>query len=80
MMETYVIIGYRPYRFRGHEGDEVTGISLFCTYTNSNVTGEACEKLNIGSKVLNGFHPEIGDRITVSYNRYGKVSGIQYAD
>ena len=79
-METYTVIGYRPYSFKGTDGRDIDGMNLYCSYEMSGVTGESCIKLSVSSASLGGYAPMLGDKICVSYNRYGKVAGIQYAD
>lgn len=78
-MDTYTIIGYRPYDFVGNDGVNISGYNLFCTFSQDRVEGEACDRLSVTSRSLNGYVPHLGDRINVFYNKYGKISSVSLA-
>ena len=75
-MDTYTIIGYRHYDFVDKDGIRVSGYNLFCTFSSDRVEGEACDRLSVTDRALNGYFPQLGDRINVYYNKYGRITSV----
>ena len=75
------IIGIRPTAFKGGSGDSVTGKNFYLTYPLEKGGGLGSERIFITDAKLNkwDYKPKVGDKVTVSYNRYGKCDGMSKA-
>lgn len=75
------IIGIRDSSFEGKDGSEVNGTNFYLTYPLEKGTGDGCERIFMtDEKLHNGdFIPQIGDEVSLEYNRYGKVAAIRRA-
>ena len=72
------IVGMRRSEFDTRDGKHIAGTSIYCTYHDDRVTGEAVEKIFVTDEKC----PDVGalqlsDEIKVYYNKYGKVDGIE---
>ncbi len=79
------VIGIRESSFETKDGNQIDGMSIYCTYPMSGkgvYSGEACERVYITKKRLYdcGYTPVVGDEIKVMYNRFGKVDSIELAE
>lgn len=75
----YQVIGYRNVNFKGQDGNDVTGVSIFVTLPiEKNGEGYSTEKIFLSTaKVAEcGYRPQLGDKVEVQYNRYGRVAAI----
>lgn len=77
-MGAFEVIGYRKVNFQ--DGDKtITGMSIFVTSEDDNVTGLSAEKIFLSEKFLSatGYKPLTGERIEIMYNKYGKPDNIK---
>ena len=71
------LVGYRKTSFTPKDSNDVIdGYNLYLTYSDEKVTGEACERVFLTSTKMAGYKPEVGDELSVVYNRYGKVDHL----
>lgn len=73
------VIGYRNVDFKGQDGDSVSGVSIYVTESiEKNGEGYATDKIFLSTaKIADlGYKPQLGDRLEVQYNRYGKVAAV----
>lgn len=71
----YTVIGFKNVDFVSKQGRQVTGTRLYLTYQEQYTFGEACLDVFIRNTV--DYVPAVGDRVTLLYNRYGRVENIQ---
>lgn len=78
MSTIYTCIGIRNVDFKGSDGNQVSGLNLFLSYEDKNVTGVATEKVFIPSGRVQqlSFVPSVGSCCELFYNKYGKVADI----
>lgn len=79
------VIGVRTTRFKGNDGNEVSGISL---YLSAPITkygvGQSAEKVFLSDRRAGGLLQDVGGKLEnllgaeldVYYNRYGKVESV----
>lgn len=74
----YKCIGLRNVDFKGSDGNQVSGLNLFLTYQDKNITGVGSEKVFIPSNRVQqlSFVPAVGSECELFYNKYGKVADI----
>lgn len=71
------LVGYRKTSFQPKDStDQINGYNLYLTYADEKVVGEACERVFLTSAKMEGYKPEVGDNLSVVYNRYGKVDHL----
>ena len=72
------VIGIRNSSFKGNDGAEVKGVNIYFTDPLENGSGYAAERVFVTEQRLQetGYKPQVGDEISVNYNRFGKVSSI----
>lgn len=76
------VIGIRNVKFKGNDGQEVTGVSVYLSSPiETNGSGVMAERVFLSTARLNeiGFMPEVGDDVKPEYNKYGKCSGLTLA-
>lgn len=78
-MMIYDVIGYRNSSFKSSDGNTISGVTMYLTYSDSSVTGLVADRVFISTNKLNGYVPQLGDVVDVEYNKYGKVHGIMHA-
>lgn len=78
MGTVYKCIGMRNVDFKGSDGNQVSGMHLFLSYEDRNITGVGTEKVFIPSYRLQqmSFVPSVGSECELFYNKYGKVADI----
>lgn len=73
------VIGVRNVSFKGSDGRQVDGYSVFYTYKGKDMLcGECADKAFISQNAFNaagGIIPNVGDEIEFVYNRFGKIAG-----
>jgi hypothetical protein len=69
--------GFRKLDFVSDKNENIQGIQLFVSFTDSSVSGEMTEKLFIRPEVAipEGIKP--GDKLNLYFNHKGKVEAIQ---
>ena len=75
----FQVVGYRNVNFKGQDGKDVTGVSVYVTAPiEQNGEGYSTDKVFLSTaKVAEcGYRPALGDRIEVQYNRYGRVAAV----
>ena len=72
------IVGIRPSSFKGNDGAEVNGQNIYLTEPLDNGEGLATDRVFLTNAKLAGwaYKPVVGDEVEISYNRYGRVSGM----
>lgn len=76
------VIGIKVVNFQDKVGKTVKGVKLFFTDDSVLVAaGVACDSLFLSSFLLDKFcltpaDFNVGDRLTVSYNKYGKIQAV----
>ncbi len=76
-MDVMNVVGVRSTRFTAQDGKEISGVSLYVTFEDSHVKGLACDRLFISDNKLGALVPTVGDCVTVSYNKYGKIQSLE---
>ena len=72
------LLGYRQLDFTGNDGNAVKGTTLFVSFQENGVLGEATDKLFVRSDIAIP-KLEIGKPFIVNFNRRGKVESISLA-
>lgn len=78
-MEIYEVVGFRRVHFTDtKQNKEIDGYTLFLQREpeDDQIVGLECAKQFIASEYV-AYTPQVGDRIQLIYNRYGKISSIQ---
>lgn len=76
------ITGIKVVSFKGKDGKSVQGVKLYVIDHDIPVlAGVACDSLFLSRFLLDkiGMSPDdfkVGDRLTVSYNKYGKIQSV----
>lgn len=75
------IIGIRPSSFIGEDKTEISGKNIYLTYPLEKGEGLGSERIFVTDAKLNKweYKPKVGDKVTVSYNRYGRCDGMAKA-
>lgn len=72
----YEVVGYARSEFKPEDKNEpICGWNIYVQFEDPKVTGYKCDRFYLGDGKCD-YRPEVGDRITVYYNRYGKVDNI----
>ena len=80
------VLGYKRNEFVARDtGVLISGYDVFLAYpinkdTNKDADGHAVIKQYLSDRILDGHSLMIGDNIELTYNRFGKVSGIRIID
>ena len=78
-MEIYDVVGFRRVEFTDEKTkNKVDGYTLFLQRTpqDDKVVGLECCKQFISSQYVS-YVPQLGDRIRLIYNRYGKIGAVE---
>lgn len=72
------IVGIRSSSFKGSDGTDVTGVNIYLTEPLENGQGLATDRVFLTEAKLSqwAYKPVVGDEVDISYNRYGRVSGM----
>ena len=71
------IVGIRPYSFVDERTKgTVEGYTLYLQWEEEDVAGYCCEKASVAMNKLDGYAPELGGRVHIGYNKYGKVDFV----
>ena len=72
------IIGIRSSSFKGKDGVQVTGKTIYFTEPLENGEGLLADRVFLTYEKLAkcAYDPKVGDDIYIEYNRYGKCSSI----
>lgn len=72
------IVGIRPCSFKGDDGALVEGVNYYLTEPLDKGEGLATDRVffTVAKLATCGFKPALGDEVEVSYNRFGKPSGM----
>lgn len=73
------VVGFKKVDFEAPDHTQISGFKVHCTLEDDNVTGVACESFFISEKKANGWRPNVGDEIELSYNKYGKIDRVEVA-
>lgn len=71
------VIGFKEVdRVSQKTGRAYKALNIYVTYQSTNITGEGCEVLFV---MQDSCYPgiAIGDRIRVSYNRWGNIEAVE---
>lgn len=81
MGNVYTCIGIRNVNFKGTDGNQVSGMNLWLSYTDDNIEGVGVEKVFIPSARVSklSFLPMLGNTCELFFNKYGKVQDIGQA-
>ena len=76
------IIGVRSSSFKGNDGVEVTGKSIYITEPLEKGEGLSAERVFLTTEKLLKcqYDPKVGDEVRIEYNRFGRCSGIYPED
>lgn len=83
MYDILTVVGFKFYEFKPKDSDfTFKGVKLFCvgddqTDAENNMYGCRTDIFNVSDKL--NYDPMLGDRIIISYNRFGKISAVNYA-
>lgn len=77
-METMTVVGKRPVKFKGQDGNEVAGTNFYVLCVNDYTEGHVADKIFISDNLKSRLShvPKVGDEILVDFNRWGKISDI----
>lgn len=71
------IVGLRRYQFADQRtGEAVEGYVVHLQYTDVNTEGVCCENHSISTRKLDGYVPQIGDRVRVGMNAFKRAEFI----
>lgn len=78
------VIGYRKSSFETPDTHkQITGVNIYVStpIPEDKGSGDSCDRLFFTmDKLLDcGYKPEVGDDVTVEYNKYGKPARISLA-
>lgn len=72
----FTVIGIQKVDFKAQDGNVIKGTKLYLTFDKDYVDGKACETIFVKESIsLVGI--EVGDLITVNYNKFGKVQDVK---
>lgn len=71
------VVGFRKKSFSFNDGNSVSGYELHLLSEDSNVTGNAVERVFVSDQKLGAYVPALGDSIDIRYNRFGKVQSVE---
>lgn len=73
------VIGIRPSSFKGDDGTQVSGKNIYLTEPLQNGEGLAADRVFVTDAKLRQwpYQPKVGDEVRLSYNRYGRCSGME---
>ncbi len=76
-MNNYEVVGFRPYDFKGEDGRQITGYTIYVTFplSGKNCEGREAIKLSVPERI--GYVPHVGDIVDISFNRSGKVAAVE---
>lgn len=77
-MEEWNVIGYQNVDFTAPDGKVIKGIRLYLTVPadpDRGAFGDVCSTQFIPNRIA--YTPMVGDRIRLSFNRYGKVQSVE---
>ena len=78
-MEIYEVVGYRRVNFTDEKTKNVVdGFTLFLQRNpeDGKTVGVECCKQFISAQYV-CYQPQVGDRIRLLYNRYGKIGAVE---
>ena len=69
------VLGFqrKSYDFEGHKGE---GYNLWLAEERPGVDGVAAERYFVSDRKLGTYLPKVGDKLTVSFNRFGKIQSV----
>ena len=72
------IIGVRSSSFKGSDGADITGKTIYFTEPLEKGEGLSAERvfLTMDKLLKCQYDPKVGDDVHIEYNRYGKPSAI----
>lgn len=70
------IIGVSASKFKGDNGQMVSGYNVYLTYPLTSGDGVGAMRVYVTEAKLSSwdYFPTVGDEVQLSYNRYGKVA------
>jgi len=69
------VVGYKVASFKDKDTNkEIEYGKLYVTYPDENVDGLCCEAISVKPVLLDMV--KVGDEVTLSYNKFGKVQEI----
>lgn len=72
----YEVVGYARSEFKPQDKEgTICGWNIFVQFEDPKVTGYKCDRFYLGDGKCD-YVPEIGDRINVYYNKYGKIDAV----
>lgn len=73
----YEVVGFARSEFKPKDKQEtICGWNIYVQCEDDKVTGYKCDRFYLGDGKCD-YQPQVGDRINVYYNRYGKVDSVQ---
>lgn len=73
----YEVIGLEHRQYTNKQGRQVSGYNLYVTFEKKNVDGMACFQEWCSDSVVKDSGVDVGDKVDLLYNRYGKVESIR---
>lgn len=72
----FEVVGFARSEFQAQDnGQKICGYMIYVQYEYPKTTGYRCERIYLNDGKCD-YVPQLGDRINVAYNRYGKVDAI----
>lgn len=80
MKNLYEVLGYKKVEFEKN-GNFISGFRIYLSipFADGKGVGLSAENIFLSSKKLNemGYSPNLGDKLDLYYNRYGKVELVK---
>jgi len=74
------ILGIRPVNFTADDGRAISGTTIYVSFADEGVIGEAADKLFVSSTLALPVGLKPGDMVNITFNRKGKVDRITTDD
>lgn len=73
----YEVVGFSRSQFQAQDnGQQLSGWNIYVQWEDPKTTGYKCQKIYLHDGKCD-YVPQVGDRINVYYNQYGKVTSVQ---
>lgn len=71
------IVGVRLYSFPdSRTGELIEGANVHLQWEQEDTEGVCCYSGNVSSKILQGYVPQVGDKVVIGKNKYDKIDTI----
>lgn len=72
----YEVVGFSRSQFQAQDNQQtISGYMIYLKYEDKNTTGFRFERIFLSDGKCN-YVPNLGDIVSISYNKYGKVQSV----